>query len=123
MISEMDVTQTSIAIACLLFIIKMMWEGVMKLKASKTPDTGVLLQNLISEIKKQNDNDKVFRRDFYEMKTQTKELHDWHNKDDGDGRKIWYFKASLEDAIIENTKVLRDNILQLVNLQKTIKDL
>ena len=130
MISEVDITQTGVAIACLLFIIKMMWEGVLKLKSSKTPDVAVSLkgisdklEQLVTSIDQQNVNDKTFRRDFYEMKSQTKDLHNWHDKEDGDGRKIWYFKASLENAIIENTKVLKDNIQQLMNLEKTIKAL
>ena len=30
---------------------------------------------------------------------QIQDLHEWHNKDDGEGVKIWYVRRSLEDAI------------------------
>lgn len=30
---------------------------------------------------------------------QLKDLHEWHNKEDADGVKIWYIRQSLADAI------------------------
>lgn len=33
------------------------------------------------------------------IERQTQELHDWHNKEDEEGVKIWYVRRSLEDAI------------------------
>lgn len=54
------------------------------------------------------------KRDLYTAFGQVKDLHDWHAKEDADGRKVWYtprsFEKSLEKhtaSIDENTKVLR----------------
>lgn len=37
--------------------------------------------------------------DLTTIKTQLKELHDWHSKEDEDGVKVWYVRKSLGDAI------------------------
>ncbi len=40
------------------------------------------------------------------MSKQISDLHDWHNKDDEDGVKLWYVRRSMEDAILK----LSDNV-------------
>lgn len=37
---------------------------------------------------------------------QISELHTWHNKEDQDGIKVWYFRKSLEEALQESAKAL-----------------
>lgn len=37
--------------------------------------------------------------DLAEVKSQVKDLHDWHAKEDEDGVKVWYVRKSLVDAI------------------------
>ena len=109
MLAELDTKDIGITIVCLLFIIKMMWEGVMKLKSGKN---GGLL-----------DSERNFRRDMYAMKAQTSDLHEWHNKEDGDGRKIWYVKASFEESIKHNSDCVKENTAELKQLKDTIKAL
>ena len=107
MLAETDISQIGIALVCLLWIIKMMGDGVLKLKSPK-----------------QDNNSEVnFRRDMYEMKAQTHDLHSWHDKEDEDGRKIWYVKASFEKAITDNTTTVRENTAELIKLQQTIQAL
>lgn len=54
-----------------------------------------------------------------------KELHDWHNKSDEDGVKIWYIRKSLENVLRENaqaTAVLaRNSELQTTLLKEMIE--
>jgi len=76
MIAEMTAQEIGVLAACLLYIIKMMWEGVMKLKTPK-------------------DNNQLIKTDFYEMKQQVKDLHIWHDKEDENGSKVWYVKTSI----------------------------
>lgn len=52
---------------------------------------------------------------FYDMAKKVDDLYDWHNKEDTDGRKVWYTPSSHEKALhtlnetmVENTNVLRD---------------
>ncbi len=42
----------------------------------------------------------------YKIKDDVEDLHEWHNKEDDDGVKVWYVRRSLEDAISK----LADNI-------------
>jgi hypothetical protein len=35
------------------------------------------------------------------MSDQLEDLHEWHDKEDVDGVKVWYMRKSLEDAIIK----------------------
>ncbi len=98
-----DFTQIPLAVAALLYIIKLLIDYIKDSRKSKNEPSGVL--------------DAQFKRDFYNMKKQTEDLHDWHNKEDGDGRKIWYVKESLEESIKslsesinENTKTLGENM-------------
>ena len=35
----------------------------------------------------------------YDERSMLKDLHDWHNKEDADGVKVWYIRQSLADAI------------------------
>jgi hypothetical protein len=37
--------------------------------------------------------------DVAELKSQIRDLHDWHSKEDEDGVKVWYVRKSLVDAI------------------------
>ena len=46
--------------------------------------------------KKFGDNKSVL---LEEERTWLRELHEWHNKEDADGVKIWYIRQSLADAI------------------------
>lgn len=54
-----------------------------------------------------------------------KELHEWHNKSDEDGVKIWYIRKSLENVLRENaqaTAVLaRNSELQTTLLREMIE--
>lgn len=63
--------------------------------------------------------------DIEPMITQTKELHEWHNKSDEDGVKIWYIRKSLENVLRENaqaTAVLaRNSELQTTLLKEMIE--
>ena len=46
--------------------------------------------------KKFGDNKSVL---LEEERTWLRELHEWHNKEDADGVKIWYIRQSLADVI------------------------
>lgn len=37
----------------------------------------------------------------YDIKNKTEDLHEWHSKEDKDGVKIWYFRSSLEEAMVD----------------------
>lgn len=56
--------------------------------------------------------------EFNKMKSQIHDLHMWHDKDDGDGVKIWYVRKSLED----NMKNLADTLGVLTTVMTSIQD-
>jgi len=52
------------------------------------------------------------------MLAQMKDLHDWHNKEDEDGVKIWYVRRSLEEAIAR----LSENIAMQTRILERLVD-
>lgn len=48
----------------------------------------------------------------------TKDLHDWHAKEDDDGVKVWYVRKSLENAVTK----LADNIEAQTQLLSRLVD-
>ena len=47
---------------------------------------------------------------------QSDEMHEWHNKSDQDGVKIWYVRQSLENALRDNAKAV-EAIAKNIELQ------
>ena len=99
LLSEFSASEIGLTAFCLLFVIKQLFDLLKNKGGQKDIETIILKFNSLDE-----------------MKSQTKDLHEWHNKDDEDGRKIWYVKASFEANIKENTQAIRA-------LQQTIQAL
>lgn len=66
----------------------------------------------------------------YKTLEKTRELHTWHDKEDGEGRKIWYGKRSLEEAVenlaenlSDQTKVFSRFIDKLDAIEETLIEL
>ncbi len=54
---------------------------------------------------------------------QIKELHKWHDKEDGDGRKLWYIPHTLEksmDRLSENISKQTTVLVKLCEMDETI---
>lgn len=58
--------------------------------------------------------------DLPKIVRQIKELHEWHDKEDDDGVKIWYVRASLTDAISRISRGIEMQNTILDRLQKTL---
>lgn len=61
---------------------------------------------------------------------QVRDLHDWHNKTDEDGVKVWYVRRSLEDAIVKlssnievQSELLRELVYDLRETRRDVKDI
>ena len=100
----------TVEVAALLIIIKILWEYIKELK-SKRRDP------------KSEQPEDLFKRNFYEMKTEIRDLHEWHNKEDADGTKIWYVKQSFEKNLVEMNENMRENTLVLKGLTNLIKSI
>jgi hypothetical protein len=118
------VAEVGLTAFCLLLVIFKLLDFFKNNKKNGTEEAlATKIDQLITKLNATIEDTKVFRRDFYNQYSQIKDLHDWHNKDDGDGRKIWYFKQSFEESIKENTETQKQNNVLLANLDRTIKDL
>jgi len=107
----MDYTQMPLAVAALLYIVKLCIDTMKDMKVGKGDSS---VKAPLSE---------SFRRDVYAMKTEIHDLHDWHNKEDEDGRKIWYVKQSLEEGISDLNTNVKENTLVLKGLTAVIKNI
>ena len=65
---------------------------------------------------------------FYDMAKQVADLHEWHNKTDDDGRKVWYTRSSheaalkdLQAATVEQTNVIREFTTAIDSLKGVIE--
>ena len=58
---------------------------------------------LVSAIRNGRQREVAFKADDRRL---LEDLHDWHDKEDAEGVKVWYVRRSLEDAIAK----LSDNI-------------
>ncbi len=100
----------AVEVAALLFIIKILWEYIKELKSKKKDSS-----------QKTVGSDDQFKRDFYDMKNEVRDLHEWHNKEDADGRKIWYMKQSFETNMIEMNENMKEMTLVLKGLTNVIQ--
>ncbi len=115
-----SMAEVGITALCLLYVIKMLLDYFSKNKEKSSGSNDVeklALQTLQAKLDDMAANDSNFRRDVYVGINQTKDLHDWHNVNDGDGRKIWYVKASLEAAMKENTATVNKLINKIESLE------
>lgn len=128
-LSEISPMEIGVTAVCLLYVITKILDKLPKSKDKvetvkiNDPTLNIKIDQLVTKLQEQNVNETNFRRDFYEMKSQTSDLHDWHNKDDEDGGKIWYVKSSLEKSISENSETNRAMIRSIDSLRQTIIDL
>jgi hypothetical protein len=56
-----------------------------------------LVETVKAAMKKFGSNNKSILT--YDERSMLKDLHEWHNKEDADGVKVWYIRQSLADAI------------------------
>jgi hypothetical protein len=79
----------------LILVLKMVLEFVQKYKAKQDGQTvGTSGEHSILEKKLM-----VIMHKVEKIERQTDDLHTWHDKEDGDGRKIWYLSSSLTTAM------------------------
>jgi hypothetical protein len=121
-----SLTEVGLTAFCLLCVIKMILDQKNKTKdaSGNNQDVAKLaIQGVKEKLDEMANIDNNFRRDCYVGIGQTKDLYDWHNVNDADGRKIWYVKASLETSIKQSTDATRDNTDTLKELILLIKGL
>lgn len=64
------------------------------------------LQNTDGRIKALEDEVAKTNKSIEQIKKQTEDLHEWHDKSDQDGVKIWYVRKSLEDALKDHAEAV-----------------
>lgn len=67
------------------------------------------LQNSESRLKSVEESAKSTNEQIDLIKKKIYDLHEWHDKTDQDGVKIWYVRKSLEDTLADSAKAM--NIL------------
>lgn len=65
----------------------------------------LMLREVLNFLRKREESTHSFG-DIEELKRQIDELHQWHNKDDSDGVKIWYIRSSLVSNIDKLTDTM-----------------
>jgi len=80
-------TQHGLAFAA---VVIALWITRELLRMMRTPKKDALLDSLIKSVR--------------DIKDKTDDLHEWHNKTDQEGVKVWYVRRSLEQAIKELSK-------------------
>jgi hypothetical protein len=65
-----------------------------------------------------------------DIRDKTKDLYDWHNKEDSEGVKVWYVRKTLEEAIVKladnidkQTDILRDLVGQVRQTDEDVQRL
>lgn len=122
-VSEIGLSEIGITAACLIYVIKLLLDYFKKDKGQNNDVARLAIQGVKEKLDEMANNDSTFRRDCYVGIGQTKDLHEWHDKSDNDGRKIWYVKASLETSIVQSTEATRHNTDTLKELILLIKGL
>ena len=67
---------------------------------------------------KKRPNDLEFMEKVEKIRVDVADLRKWHDKEDVDGVKVWYFRASLEAAIIK----LSESIAQSTRINERMLD-
>jgi len=79
-----------------------------------------LVEILISKTKKGGDPGEDFLKKLNYVKEKVEDLWDWHNKEDEDGVKKWYNKASSYRSIQKNSEALTKCLRKLQQIEDTL---
>lgn len=83
----------------------------------------LVLREVFSFLGRRNGNSsgKMTEKDMRSLQRQVADLHHWHEKEDGDGVKVWYMRPSLEKAIDRLTAAIEHQLEAYGELLKELR--